>query len=213
MGGRRRSQRRPAPRGLPGPSAGAAAAGADRAVHGRRSVLPSDRQETTWPFGQARRPVPTATLVRQLSIFEHKRTLTMPTIDVLDSTMFYEQAGSGTPLVFLHGNPTSSYLWRHVLPRIGAPGRCLAPDLIGMGRSGKPDVAYRFSDHARYLDAWFDALDLEGVTLVGHDWGAALGFDWARRHSQRVAAVAFMETIVKPITWDEFHDLAAPVWQ
>lgn len=128
----------------------------------------------------------------------------MPMIDVLNSTMFYEEVGAGTPIVFLHGNPTSSYLWRHVLPRIGAPGRCLAPDLIGMGHSGKPDVPYRFADHARYLDAWFDELALDGVVLVGIDWGGALAFDWATRHPGRTHGVAFMETIVRPMSWDDF---------
>jgi haloalkane dehalogenase len=130
----------------------------------------------------------------------------MPAIDVLESTMFYEEAGAGTPLVFLHGNPSSSYLWRHVLPRIGEPGRCLAPDLIGMGRSGKPDLPYRFDDHARYLDAWFDALALDGVVLVGHDWGGALAFDWAARNPGRARGVAFMETIVKPLSAEDFPD-------
>ena len=134
----------------------------------------------------------------------------MPTIGVLDSTMFYEEAGDGTPLVFLHGNPTSSYLWRRVLPLIGRPGRCLAPDLIGMGRSGKPDVPYRFADHARYLDAWFDKLALDGVVLVGHDWGGALAFDWAARHPGRTRGVAFMETIVRPMLWDDFPADARP---
>jgi haloalkane dehalogenase len=128
----------------------------------------------------------------------------MPTIDVLDSTMFYEETGAGIPIVFLHGNPTSSHLWRHVLPLIGAPGRCLAPDLIGMGRSGKPGIAYRFADHARYLDAWFDELALDDVVLVGHDWGGALGFDWAARHPERTRGVAFLETIIRPMTWDDF---------
>lgn len=126
----------------------------------------------------------------------------MPTIAVLDSTMFYETLGNGTPIVFLHGNPTSSYLWRNVLPRVGRPARCLAPDLIGMGRSGKPAIAYRFADHARYLDGWFDALALDGLVLVGHDWGGALAFDWAARHPDRILAVAFLETIVRPMTWD-----------
>src|SRR5882724_9491858 len=106
----------------------------------------------------------------------------MSTIDVLESTMFYEEIGTGTPLVFLHGNPSSSYAWRHVLPEIGKPGRLLAPDLIGMGSSGKPDLQYRFDDHAHYLDAWFDELDLHEVVLIGHDWGGALAFDWATRH-------------------------------
>jgi haloalkane dehalogenase len=134
----------------------------------------------------------------------------MPIIDVLDSRMFYEETGSGTPFVFLHGNPTSSYLWRHVLPRIGPLGRALAPDLIGMGRSGKPDVPYRFADHARYLDAWFDELALEDVVLVGHDWGGALAFDWATRHPGRTRGLAFMETIIRPMTWDDFPGPARP---
>lgn len=134
----------------------------------------------------------------------------MPVIDVLDSTMFYQESGTGTPIVFLHGNPASSYLWRHVLPRIGTPGRCLAPDLIGMGRSGKPDVPYRFGDHARYLDAWFDAITLDDVVLVGIDWGGALAFDWASRHPGRTRGVAFMETIVRPMSSDDLPAAARP---
>ena len=131
----------------------------------------------------------------------------MPDVRVLDSTMYYEDKGDGNPVVLLHGNPTSSYLWRNVIPELTGQARCLAPDLIGMGRSGKPDIAYRFADHARYLDAWFDALDVDGVTLVGHDWGGALGFDWASRHPGRVTGIAFMETIVRPLTWGDW-----PVW-
>ena len=134
----------------------------------------------------------------------------MPAIDLLDSTIFYEEMGSGTPFVFLHGNPTSSHLWRHVLPRIGAPCRCLAPDLIGMGRSGKPEIAYTFADHARYLDAWFDALALDSVVLVGIDWGGALAFDWAAHHPARVRGVVFMETIVRPLSWAEYPAAARP---
>lgn len=130
------------------------------------------------------------------------------TVDVLDSTMAYVEAGAGDPVVFLHGNPTSSYLWRKVLPQVEELGRCLAPDLIGMGASGKPDTPYRFADHARYLDAWFDALDLQDVVLVGHDWGGALAFDWATRHPGRVSGVAFLETIVRPMSWAEFPDAA-----
>lgn len=123
----------------------------------------------------------------------------MPDMPVLDSTVFYEDQGNGDPVVLLHGNPTSSYLWRNVIPELTGQARCLAPDLIGMGRSGKPDIAYRFADHARYLDAWFDALELDAVTLVGHDWGGALGFDWASRHPARVRGIVFMETIVHPL--------------
>jgi haloalkane dehalogenase len=123
----------------------------------------------------------------------------MPDVSVLDSYVHFEQSGAGPAFVFLHGNPGSSRLWRDVIPRVG-PGRKLAPDLIGMGQSGKPDIPYQFADHARYLDAWFDALALSRVVLVGHDWGGALAFDWASRHHERVAGIAFLESIVKPMT-------------
>ncbi|WP_328928214.1 haloalkane dehalogenase [Streptomyces sp. NBC_00190] len=128
----------------------------------------------------------------------------MPVTDVLDSTMYYEDRGEGVPFVFLHGNPASSHLWRGVLPRIEGGVRVLAPDLIGMGRSGKPGGEYRFADHARYLDAWFEALGLDEVVLVGQDWGGALAFDWAARHPGRVRGLAFMETIVRPLSWAEY---------
>ena len=131
----------------------------------------------------------------------------MPTARVLDSTIHYQESGTGTVYVFLHGNPSSSHLWRNVLPHVG-PGRLLAPDLIGMGRSGKPDIPYLFADHARYLDAWFDALDLDSVVLVGHDWGGALAFDWAARHPGRVLGIAFLESIVKPMSWDDLSPQA-----
>ncbi|RAY13369.1 haloalkane dehalogenase [Actinomadura craniellae] len=131
----------------------------------------------------------------------------MPDIDVLDSTLHHTETGTGTTFVFLHGNPGSAHLWRNVLPRVG-PGRLLAPDLIGMGRSGKPDIPYLFADHARYLDAWFDALDLDQVVLVGHDWGGALAFDWAARHPERVRGLAFLEAIVKPMAWADLSPQA-----
>ena len=129
----------------------------------------------------------------------------MPTTSVLNSTMFHRELGTGRPIVFLHGNPTSSYLWRDIMPAVG-PGRRLAPDLIGMGESGQPDLGYTFDDHARYLDAWIDALNLDEIVLVGHDWGGALAFDWAARHPGRVRGLAFLETIVKPMTWEEFPE-------
>jgi|SRR5690606_15503578 haloalkane dehalogenase len=122
----------------------------------------------------------------------------MPETPVLDSTIHHTETGSGRPFVFLHGNPASSFMWRNVLPRIGR-GRLIAPDLIGMGRSGKPDVDYSLADHARYLDAWFDALGLDDVVLVGHDWGGTLACDWAARHPERVRGIAVFEAIVKPI--------------
>lgn len=137
----------------------------------------------------------------------------MPTAHVLQSTISYREVGTGVPLVFLHGNPTSSYLWRNILPAVSASGRCLAPDLIGMGESGKPDIAYTFGDHARYLDAWFDALGLDRVVLIGHDWGGALAFDWAARHPGRVQGIAFTETIVKPMSWEEFPAGARPLFE
>ncbi|MCG5218007.1 haloalkane dehalogenase [Streptosporangium sp. KLBMP 9127] len=136
----------------------------------------------------------------------------MATQRVLDSTIFYRELGAGTPMVFLHGNPTSSYLWRHILPAVGS-GRRLAPDLIGMGESGKAAIDYTFADHARYLDAWFDALGLDDVVLVGHDWGGALAFDWAARHPGRVRGIAFTETIVKPMAWEEFPEGGRQLFQ
>ncbi len=128
----------------------------------------------------------------------------MPVLSVLGSTIFYRDAGAGIPLVFLHGNPTSSYVWRDVIANIDAPVRTIAPDLIGMGQSGKPEIAYRFADHAAYLDAWFDTMDLDRVVLVGHDWGGALAMDWSARNPSRVAGIVLMETILRPMTWADF---------
>ncbi|HXJ37164.1 MAG TPA: haloalkane dehalogenase [Candidatus Eisenbacteria bacterium] len=132
---------------------------------------------------------------------------------ILGSTMHYREAGAGEPIVFLHGNPTSSYLWRNVIPELEGEGRCLAPDLIGMGKSGKPALDYSFADHARFLEAWLDALGLDGVTLVLHDWGSALGFDWARRHPERVAGIAFMEAIVRPLAWSEWPEASRELFR
>lgn len=131
-------------------------------------------------------------------------------VRVLDTEISYIDVGQGDPIVFLHGNPTSSYLWRNIIPSVEHMGRCLAPDLVGMGQSGKsPTNAYRFQDHARYLDAWFEALGLTNdmtnkITLVLHDWGSALGFYWAFRHQARVQAIAYMEAIVQPRRWEDF---------
>ena len=127
----------------------------------------------------------------------------------------YVEDGSGDPIVLLHGNPTSSYLWRNVIPHLRDLGRCVAPDLVGMGDSGRaPGGTYRFVDHARYLDAWFDALGLSrDVVLVVHDWGSALGFHWARRHAERVKGVAYMEAIVRPVTWQEWPEAARKIFQ
>jgi haloalkane dehalogenase len=127
----------------------------------------------------------------------------------------YLDTGVGAPIVFLHGNPTSSYLWRNIIPHLAGMGRCLAPDLIGMGASGKaPDGAYRFADHARYLDAWFAALDLRNdVTLVVHDWGSALGFDWANRNRASVKGIAYMEAIVTPLQWSDWPVAATGIFR
>lgn len=138
----------------------------------------------------------------------------MERVRILDSEIACVEAGRGAPVVFLHGNPTSSYLWREVIPRVAAEGRCLAPDLIGMGQSGKaPAGAYRLADHARYLDAWFDALAVRDAVLVVHDWGSALGFDWARRHPERVRGLVYMEAIVRPLTWAEWPENARAIFQ
>ncbi|HXH22296.1 MAG TPA: haloalkane dehalogenase [Dehalococcoidia bacterium] len=136
-------------------------------------------------------------------------------IPVLDTTISFVDTGSGDPIVLLHGNPTSSYLWRNVIPHLSGMGRCLAPDLVGMGRSGKSGTgSYRFFDHARYLDAWFEALGLNrAVTLVGHDWGSALAFHWAHRHERAVKGVAYMEAIVRPLTWAEWPEQARRIFQ
>ena len=128
---------------------------------------------------------------------------------VLSREMAYVEVGEGDPIVLLHGNPTSSYLWRNVLPHLQPLGRCIVPDLIGMGDSDKladsgPD-SYRFVEHRRYLDALLEALDVrERVTLVIHDWGSALGFDWANRHRDAVNRIAYMEAIVVPQRWDHW---------
>lgn len=137
------------------------------------------------------------------------------TVTVLDSEMTYVETGSGDPIVFLHGNPTSSYLWRNVIPYAAQLGRCLAPDLIGMGRSGKsPKAAYRFVDHARYLDAWFELLDLtKNVIVVLHDWGSALGFHRAHRFPEHVQAIAYLEGIVMPRRWADLDEARARIFQ
>jgi haloalkane dehalogenase len=136
-------------------------------------------------------------------------------IKVGGAEMSYVDVGAGAPIVFLHGNPTSSYLWRNVIPHLTGLGRCLAPDLIGMGASDKAsDGSYRFVDHARYLDRWFEALGLShDVTLVIHDWGSALGFHWAQRHASAVKGIAYMEAIVTPLRWTDWPEAARGIFQ
>jgi len=139
-------------------------------------------------------------------------------IDVRGKRMAYVEMGDGDPIVFQHGNPTSSYLWRNVMPHLADQGRCIAVDLIGMGDSDKLDDPgpnrYRYVEQRDYLfDAW-EALGISNnVTLVIHDWGSALGFDWARQHSDAVMGIAYMEGIVTPLTWDDWPETARAVFQ
>ncbi len=139
-------------------------------------------------------------------------------VTVHGKTMRYVEMGDGDPIVFLHGNPTSSYLWRNVMPHLKGQGRCIAPDLIGMGDSDKLDgsgpESYRFVDHRTYLDGILEALGVtQNVTLVIHDWGSALGFDWANRHREAVKGIAYMEAIVRPMRWDEWNPDARPIFE
>ena len=141
------------------------------------------------------------------------------TIGVLGKSMAYVEMGEGDPIVFLHGNPTSSYLWRNIMPHVREYGRCIALDLIGMGDSDKLDDSgpdrYSFVEHRSYFDAALDALGVtENVTLVVHDWGSALGFDWANRHRDRVQGICYMEAIVCPIaSWDDWPEAARQIFQ
>lgn len=135
-------------------------------------------------------------------------------VEVDGSRLHYVDDGEGDPILFLHGNPTSSYLWRNVIPHVTPYGRALALDLVGMGRSDKPDIEYRFADHARYVDGFIEALGLERITFVIHDWGSALGFHHARRHEENVAGLAFMEAILAPIpSWADFPEEARELFQ
>lgn len=139
-------------------------------------------------------------------------------LDILGKRMAYVEMGEGDPIVFQHGNPTSSYLWRNIMPSLADRGRCIALDLIGMGDSDKLDDSgpgsYRFVEHRRYFDAALEALGVTGnVTLVLHDWGSALGFDWARRHPERVRAICYMEGIVTPVAWSDWPETVRPVFE
>jgi haloalkane dehalogenase len=149
-----------------------------------------------------------------------EQPLIKKTIDILDARMAYHERGEGRPVLFLHGNPTSSYLWRDVIPELEGLGRLVAPDLIGMGDSTKlaspgPDT-YRFATHQKYLWAFIEQVigGSESLVLVVHDWGSALGFDWANHHRGRVRGIAYMEAIVRPIgSWDEWSKAATPIFQ
>jgi len=139
-------------------------------------------------------------------------------VQVMDYPMAYVDEGEGEPIVFLHGNPASSYLWRNVIPHVTRLGRCIAPDLIGMGDSGKlvdsgPD-SYRFIEHRMFLNGFLEALNIrENVLLVGHDWGSALGFDWAFRNPEKVQGIAYMEAIVQPLNWSDWPEAAQNIFK
>ncbi len=139
-------------------------------------------------------------------------------IGVRGRSMAYVDVGAGDPIVFLHGNPTSSYLWRNIMRFLEPLGRCIAPDLIGMGDSDKLESSgpdrYRFVEHREYLDGLLDSLDVKSrVCLVVHDWGSALGFDWANRHRDAVKGIAYMEALVQPVTWQDWPDAARAIFQ
>jgi haloalkane dehalogenase len=135
-------------------------------------------------------------------------------VQVRGSRMHYFDVGEGRPFLLLHGNPTWSYLWRNVIPHLEPLGRVIAVDLIGMGRSDKPAIGYRYGDHYAYLEGFIDALGLEGVTLVLHDWGSVLGFRYAMEHEARIRAIAFMEANVRPrYSWAEFEGPAGELFR
>lgn len=140
------------------------------------------------------------------------------TLTVNGKTMAYVEMGEGDPIIFQHGNPTSSYLWRNIMPHLQNQGRCIAVDLIGMGDSDKLEESgpdrYTFVEHREYLDAAWEALGVKDkVTLVIHDWGSALGFDWANRHRDAVMGIAYMEGIVRPVSWEDWPEAARGVFQ
>jgi haloalkane dehalogenase len=139
-------------------------------------------------------------------------------VDVNGLSMAYVEVGEGDPIVLLHGNPTSSYLWRNIIPHLSGLGRCIAPDLIGMGDSDPLPVSgpdsYRFVEHREYLDGLLEALGVtSNVTLVVHDWGSGLGFDWANRHRDAVKGIAYMEAIVAPVSWNDWPEAAQSIFQ
>jgi len=127
-------------------------------------------------------------------------------IEVNGSKIHYIDEGEGDPILFLHGNPTSSYLWRNIIPHLKDKGRCIAPDLIGMGKSDKPDIDYSFFDHVKYIEGFIEKMNLQNITLVVHDWGSALGFHYAMRNETNVKGIAFMESILMPLKWEFFVD-------
>ncbi len=124
-------------------------------------------------------------------------------VDIHGSKMHYIDEGDGDPILFLHGNPTSCYLWRNIIPYLVPHGRCIALDLIGMGKSDQPNLDYTFFDHSKYVEGFIEKLGLSDITVVLHDWGSSLGFHYAMRHEGNVKAIAFMEALVKPMSWSD----------
>ena len=139
-------------------------------------------------------------------------------IDVLGKQIAYVEMGEGDPIIFQHGNPTSSYLWRNIMPQLQSLGRCIAMDLIGMGDSekleDKGNMTYSYDTHKKYFDGFLDAIGVESnATLVIHDWGSALGFDWANDYPQRVKAICYMEGIVQSMEWEDWNEDAKGIFQ
>ncbi len=134
-------------------------------------------------------------------------------IEVEGSNIHYVEEGTGDPILFLHGNPTSSYLWRNIIPYAAEVGRAIAPDLIGMGKSDKPDIEYRFFDHVRYIEGFIEQLGLQNITFVIHDWGSGIGFHYASRHEANTKGLAFMEAILPMQSWDAFPDGARELFK
>ena len=135
-------------------------------------------------------------------------------VEVAGSRIHYVEEGEGDPILFLHGQPTSSYLWRNIIPHVTSLGRAIAPDLIGMGKSDKPDIEYSFFDHVKYVEGFIEKMGLKNITLVIHDWGSALGFYYAMRHPENLKGLAFMEAILAPIpSWDGFPEEIKEMFQ
>jgi haloalkane dehalogenase len=135
-------------------------------------------------------------------------------VEVAGSRIHYVEEGSGDPILFLHGQPTSSYLWRNIIPHVTSLGRAIAPDLIGMGKSDKPNIEYSFFDHVKYVEGFIEKMGLKNITLVIHDWGSALGFYYAMRHPENLKGLAFMEAILAPIpSWDGFPEEIKEMFQ
>jgi haloalkane dehalogenase len=172
-------------------------------VEGSLSTNTSDTNQTS----QNKMPLPHRQNISAEFPFESKY------VEVLGSKMHYIDEGEGDPILFIHGNPTSSYLWRNIIPYVEPHGRAIAVDLIGMGKSDKPDIDYHFVDHAKYLEAFIEKLNLKNVTLVVHDWGSALGFNYAKQNEDNVKGIAFMEALIMPLTWDVFSDEFKGIFQ